>query len=142
MRYDILRWLLLDVSGRTLFCLRNSFAQRHMLRWIYSTTLAYIVDANVGRSGTAVATNSAFRGLSAFVAAEVAVPIQDAIGDGGLYSIWTGLMVFAELLILLVIWKGKYWREKAIAREERTAEAKQKETAPQTPGAWGEKTSA
>lgn len=45
-------------------------------RWIYTSTLAYIVDANTGRSSTAVATNSSFRGLSAFVAAEIAVPLQ------------------------------------------------------------------
>lgn len=45
-------------------------------RWIYSSTLAYIVDANVGRSSTAVATNSAFRGVFAFVATEIAVPMQ------------------------------------------------------------------
>jgi dolichol kinase len=45
-------------------------------RWIYTSTLAYIVDANVGRSSTAVATNSSFRGLFAFVAAEIAVPLQ------------------------------------------------------------------
>ncbi|KAI0770404.1 MFS general substrate transporter [Fomes fomentarius] len=43
---------------------------------IYSSTLAYIVDANNGRSSSAVATNSAFRGLAAFIAAEVAVPLQ------------------------------------------------------------------
>ncbi|KAI0775515.1 vacuolar DHA amino acid exporter [Trametes elegans] len=79
---------------------------------IYSSTLAYIVDANTGRSSSAVATNSAFRGLSAFVAAEVAVPLQDSIGDGGLYSLWTGLMILSELLILLVWWKGGAWRQK------------------------------
>ena len=45
-------------------------------RWIYTSTLAYVVDANVGRSSTAVATNSSFRGLFAFVAAEIAVPLQ------------------------------------------------------------------
>lgn len=96
---------------------------------IYSSTLAYIVDANVGRSSSAVATNSAFRGLFAFIASEVAVPlqvrftassifngllttIQDTIGDGGLYSVWTGLAILAELLILLVWWKGGAWRQK------------------------------
>ncbi|KAL1950238.1 hypothetical protein VTO73DRAFT_5362 [Trametes versicolor] len=79
---------------------------------IYSSTLAYIVDANVGRSSSAVATNSAFRGLFAFIASEVAVPLQDAIGDGGLYSVWTGLAILAELLILLVWWKGGAWRQK------------------------------
>ena len=47
-----------------------------MFRWIYASTLAYIVDANVGRSSSAVATNSSFRGISAFVAAEIAIPLQ------------------------------------------------------------------
>jgi hypothetical protein len=45
-------------------------------RAIYSSTLAYIVDANNGRSSAAVASNSFFRGTSAFIAAEVAVSIQ------------------------------------------------------------------
>lgn len=44
--------------------------------WTYSSSLAYIVDANVGRSSTAVAANSAFRGIFAFVATEIAVPLQ------------------------------------------------------------------
>ncbi|TFY56644.1 hypothetical protein EVJ58_g7508 [Rhodofomes roseus] len=86
---------------------------------IYSSTLAYIVDANVGRSSSAVASNSFFRGLSAFVATEVAVPLQNSIGDGGLYSLWGGLTLISELLILLVWWKGGQWREKAIASEAR-----------------------
>ena len=46
------------------------------LRCIYTSTLAYIVDANTGRSSSAVAMNSAFRGIAAFVGAEVAVPLQ------------------------------------------------------------------
>ncbi|KAI0823183.1 MFS general substrate transporter [Trametes gibbosa] len=87
---------------------------------IYSSTLAYIVDANTGRSSSAVATNSAFRGFSAFVASEVAVPLQDAIGDGGLYSLWTGILILSELLILLVWWKGGAWRRKW-ELEERSA---------------------
>lgn len=44
--------------------------------WIYSSTLAYIVDANAGRSSSAVAVNSFFRGLAAFIAAEVAIPLH------------------------------------------------------------------
>jgi len=84
---------------------------------IYTSTLAYIVDANTGRSSSAVATNSCVRGLFGFVATEIAVPLQNAIGDGGLYSMWAGLMVVADLLILLVWWKGGQWREKAAARE-------------------------
>ena len=43
------------------------------------------MDSNKGRSSTAVATNSAFRGFFAFVALEIAVPMQVGIGDGRLY---------------------------------------------------------
>ncbi|KAJ8597215.1 vacuolar DHA amino acid exporter [Rhizopogon salebrosus TDB-379] len=86
--------------------------------WIYTSTLAYIVDANVGRSSTAVATNSSFRGLFAFVAAEVAVPLQDSIGDGGLYTLWAGVIVVTECLILLVLYKGRKWREASVEQEK------------------------
>lgn len=87
--------------------------------WMYSSTLAYVVDSNAGNSSSAVAANSSIRGASAFVAAEVAVPLQDAIGDGGLYTIWAGLMLFAELVILLVLYRGKQWREASIEKEKR-----------------------
>jgi hypothetical protein len=46
------------------------------VRWIYSSALAYLVDANAGHSSVAVAANNMVRGISAFVAAEVAVPLQ------------------------------------------------------------------
>jgi hypothetical protein len=44
--------------------------------WSYSSILAYLVDANNGRSSTAAAWNSAFRGVFAFVATEITVPLQ------------------------------------------------------------------
>ena len=46
------------------------------------------MDSNKGRSPTAVATNSAFRGLFAFVATEIAVPMQVGLGNGRLYCYW------------------------------------------------------
>ncbi|KAI0030266.1 major facilitator superfamily domain-containing protein, partial [Vararia minispora EC-137] len=85
--------------------------------WIYSATLAYIVDANTGRSSSAVATNSFFRGATACIFAELAVPLQDALGDGGLYSLWTGLVIVCEVLLLLVLYRGGRWRERAEERE-------------------------
>ena len=85
--------------------------------FIYASTLAYIVDANAGRSTAAVASNSSFRGISGLVASEIAAPLQGTIGDGGLYSLWAGLLVVMELMILLVIWKGQRWREEAEKRE-------------------------
>ena len=50
--------------------------------WSFSSALPYIVDSNQGRSSTAVATNSAFRGFFAFVATEIAVPMQVGLGNG------------------------------------------------------------
>ncbi|RDX46518.1 vacuolar DHA amino acid exporter [Lentinus brumalis] len=85
---------------------------------IYTSTLSYVVDANNGRSSSAVATNSAFRGGTAFIAAELAVPLQNAIGDGGMYSLWAGLILLSELLILLVWWKGGAWRAKWELKEQ------------------------
>ncbi|KAF8969510.1 MFS general substrate transporter [Flammula alnicola] len=67
--------------------------------WIYSSILAYIVDANAGRSSSAVSVNSFFR--------EVAVPLQNALGDGGLYTLMAGLML------------GSEWRERAEERERK-----------------------
>ncbi|EPT02276.1 hypothetical protein FOMPIDRAFT_1118572, partial [Fomitopsis schrenkii] len=89
---------------------------------IYTSTLAYIVDANVGRSASAAALNSFFRGMFALVATEVAVPLQESIGDGGLYILWRRLTLVSDFLILLVWWKGGQMREKAIARETRQDE--------------------
>ncbi|KAH8986090.1 hypothetical protein EDB86DRAFT_2299938 [Lactarius hatsudake] len=85
--------------------------------WIYSSTLAYIVDANPGRSSAAVATNSWFRGVAAFVFTEATVPLQDSMGDGGLYTLWAGILVLSELMLLLVRQRGGAWREAAEERE-------------------------
>jgi hypothetical protein len=65
--------VLLDVSS--FFMLRNHF-KILWNSWSYSSTLAYLVDANNGRSSTAVALNSVFRGVIAFVATEITVPLQ------------------------------------------------------------------
>ncbi|KAG1751031.1 vacuolar DHA amino acid exporter [Suillus lakei] len=126
-------WLPLSVIGYAWVCQERVnvaavcvmlFLTGFLSIWIYTSTLAYIVDANTGRSSTAVATNSSFRGLSAFVAAEIAVPLQDSIGDGGLYTLWAGLMVVAECLILLVLYRGRKWREASAEREKQKLDAK------------------
>jgi hypothetical protein len=76
------------------------------------------VDANAGRSTAAVATNSLYRGLSGLIAAEIAAPIQDAIGDGGLYSAWGVATLIVEILIIIVAFRGKRWREEAEKEEK------------------------
>ena len=47
------------------------------------------------------------------IASEIAAPLQDAIGDGGLYSIWAGLLFGVMCMIWVLILKGKAWREEA-----------------------------
>ncbi|KZO96072.1 MFS general substrate transporter [Calocera viscosa TUFC12733] len=94
--------------------------------WIYATTLAYVVDANVGRSSTAIAVNSTFRGMFGFIAAEIAIPLQNSIGDGGLYSLWAGLTALSVALMLVTERWGGRWREMASEKEERRREEKEK----------------
>ncbi|TFK69510.1 MFS general substrate transporter [Pluteus cervinus] len=87
--------------------------------WQYASALAYLVDANVGRSSSVVASNSAFRGLAAFAATEAAVPIQNALGNGWLDTIWAILLIFSGFLIFLTFYKGKAWREAAQAAQDK-----------------------
>ncbi|KAG1723841.1 vacuolar DHA amino acid exporter [Suillus paluster] len=126
-------WLPLSVIGYAWVCQERVnvaavcvmlFLAGFLSIWVYASTLAYIVDANIGRSSTAVATNSSFRGLFAFVAAEIAVPLQDTIGDRGLYTLWAGLLVVTECLILLVLYKGRKWREASVEQQKQKLDAK------------------
>lgn len=81
------------------------------LFWIYAATLSYIVDSNTGRSSGAVACNSALRGLLAFVASEVAGPIQDAVGDGALYTGWAIILAIGQVGLVVVALHGERWRQ-------------------------------
>ncbi|CAK9781077.1 MFS general substrate transporter [Cutaneotrichosporon oleaginosum] len=88
------------------------------LLFVYSSTLAYLVDSNPGRSAPAVACNSSVRGIVACVMSQVAIPIQNAIGDGGLYTLFTGILALSCAMIVLVSYRGKRWREAKQARKE------------------------
>ncbi|KAG1873284.1 major facilitator superfamily domain-containing protein [Suillus tomentosus] len=79
--------------------------------WMYASTLAYLVDANPGRSAAAVATNSSFRGSLAFLSVLIAVPLQNAWGDGILFTGWACVLAAAELLVIIVVHKGESWRK-------------------------------
>jgi hypothetical protein len=68
--------------------------------------------------GTVVAMNSCFRGVAAFVFTEANVPLQELLGDGGLYTLWAGILVLCELVILPVRSCGGAWREAADEREK------------------------
>jgi Na+/melibiose symporter-like transporter len=80
----------------------------HPCRVIYASTLAYLVDANPGRSSSAVACNSFFRGCLACIFSQVALNIRNAIGDGGLYTLFSGLLVISCLGFYVIIreWCG------------------------------------
>ncbi|KAF7767901.1 hypothetical protein Agabi119p4_7144 [Agaricus bisporus var. burnettii] len=89
---------------------------------MYSSMLAYIVDANAGRSSSAVATNSVFRGIFAFISTETAVPMQDHLGDGWMYTIWGGIVFLSGLLCIWTSYKGAEWRQRAEERERTSIE--------------------
>jgi hypothetical protein len=96
------------------------------VNWAYASTLAYVVDSNIGRASSAIAVNSTFRGVLGLVFAEISGPLQvcfpnillsrrliffqNSIGDGGLYSIWAGLMFLTGACIYILIYKGPQWR--------------------------------
>lgn len=69
---------------------------------IYASTLAYLVDSNPGRSAGAVSCNSFVRGSLGCILSQVAIPIQNAIGDGGLYSIVAGLLAISTACLLFI----------------------------------------
>ncbi|BGP42932.1 hypothetical protein JCM10449v2_006947 [Rhodotorula kratochvilovae] len=89
---------------------------------IYASTLAYIVDANPGRSTSAVACNSLFRGVLACAASQAAEPILDKIGNGCFYSGWGILLLLGEGALVLVALRGGKWRAASRAKEARAAE--------------------
>ena len=72
LHFSLSVWVLLDVSfsfyGGEILTVFNSCS--------YSSNMAYLIDANKGRSSTALAANSAFRGVFAFIASEITVPMQ------------------------------------------------------------------
>lgn len=96
--------------------------------WQYSSSLAYIVDANPGRASTAIAYNSACRGSSAFVALEIGQQLQNVMGTGWLFTGWAFLIIVCDLVLIVVAYRGQKWRHDAERREENAeAEADEKE---------------
>ncbi|GAA5916702.1 hypothetical protein JCM8208_000753 [Rhodotorula glutinis] len=89
---------------------------------IYASTLAYIVDANPGRSTSAVACNSLFRGVLACASSQAAEPILDKIKNGAFYSGWGVLLLLGEGALVVVAIRGGKWRAASRASEARDAE--------------------
>lgn len=94
---------------------------------IYSSTLAFIVDSNTGRSSSAVACNSLFRGVLACAASQAAEPILSRVGgNGAFYTGWAVILLVGQLALVVVAINGKAWRGAAVQRQEE-ADARRQE---------------
>lgn len=95
----------LFLCGLSIMCVMISpipLLQSLSARLCYSSTLAYIVDANPGRSAAAVSCNSLIRGIMACICSQVSLPLQNALGDGGLYSLFAGLLALSSAGLFIV----------------------------------------
>jgi hypothetical protein len=90
---------------------------------VYASTLAYIVDANPGRSASAIAVNSMFRGVLACISSQVSEDILKKVKNGAFYTGFAIILVLGQLALLLVDRKGQIWRERSKEREEKRDEA-------------------
>jgi len=90
--------------------------------WIYSSTLAYLVDGNPGRSSTAVACNSFARGTLAAVASQASEPLIGKIGNGWFYTGLAVILIAGSMSLLLASWRGERWRAEHVEWERRQEE--------------------
>lgn len=88
----------------------------------YSVFLAYIVDANKGRSSAAVSANSCFRGACACVGSQISGPLQRRMGTGWMITGWGFVLIVAQLLLMTVAHCGTDWRQKRLERLRLRAE--------------------
>lgn len=66
-----------------------------------------------------------FRGVLAAIAAQVAGPAVDGIGNGWYYTIFAFVLFAGQAGLVLVSWRGKAWRARYRGKEEK--EEKEKE---------------
>ncbi|CED82859.1 Synaptic vesicle transporter SVOP and related transporters (major facilitator superfamily) [Phaffia rhodozyma] len=96
-----------NVAGPVVFLVTGGIS----VMVIYASVLAFLVDSNPGRSSSAVASNSFCRGLFAFAFSQSSLPIRNGIGDGGLYSLFSGMLLLTCVAFVVLTYKGKQWRE-------------------------------
>jgi hypothetical protein len=70
---------------------------------------AYLVDCFRTRGASATACNNFVRYLMAGIGALIASAIDDALGDGILYTICGGILIVSSILLVIVIKKGREW---------------------------------
>ena len=86
-----------------------------------------IVDANPGRSSTAVACNSLFRGTLAAIASQISEPLINVIGQGWFFTGFSIILSVGCVLLVVISEKGKGWREAAERKEREGDGMKERE---------------
>lgn len=69
----------------------------------FATTTTYLVDAVPGRSSSAVAINNLLRNALACVGGIIAKPLIEALGNGVLFSILSGICLASSLCIWAIM---------------------------------------
>lgn len=70
---------------------------------------AYIVDCFKSRGASATACNNFARYICAGVGSLLASVLDDALGDGVLYTICGGVLILSSSTLYVIIKKGKSW---------------------------------
>ncbi|KAF9096776.1 hypothetical protein BGX23_010464 [Mortierella sp. AD031] len=85
---------------------------------VYSSTTTTIVDANSeGNMATsAVACNSFARGVLGGIAGFLALPMNDAMGSGWLYTFWAMMTFVGSAGLVVLVIRAPVWRQKAADR--------------------------
>jgi hypothetical protein len=60
---------------------------------------------DIRRNSADIATRSSSMQLTAFVLSECALPIRDRIGDGGLYTLFAGILTISSAVFILLAYK-------------------------------------
>ncbi|CAI2189299.1 367_t:CDS:2, partial [Funneliformis geosporum] len=79
---------------------------------IFNSTATYLVDAFPGKSASAIAVNNCVRSFAAAIMSFVAVPFENAVGNGWAFTIMVGINIIGICCLIAVCYKGKSWREK------------------------------
>ncbi|CAO3570454.1 unnamed protein product [Mortierella alpina] len=82
---------------------------------VFSSTTTALVDANSDNnmSTSAVACNSFARGVTGAISGFACLPMQDAMGNGWLYTFWALMTLVGAAGLVLMVVKAKIWRQKA-----------------------------
>lgn len=79
---------------------------------VIGTTVTYLVDTLPGKGATGVALNNLIRQILAAIGTFVVEPLIRALGTGVLYSILTGIITVASIILIILKKRGDTLRQK------------------------------